>query len=58
MKKNRLDSDITPGERSQVMEKTGNIIASIKRATKKHYAAEEKIKIVLEGLSAEFHKLL
>lgn len=35
------------------MEKTGNVIASIKRATKRHYAAEEKIKIVLEGLRGE-----
>jgi transposase len=35
------------------MEKTGTVIASIKRATKRHYAAEEKIKIVLEGLRGE-----
>lgn len=35
------------------MEKTGNVIASIKRATKRHYTAEEKIKIVLEGLRGE-----
>jgi transposase len=35
------------------MEKTGTIIASIKRATKRLYAAEEKIKIVMEGLRGE-----
>lgn len=35
------------------MEKTGNVIASIKRATKRIYTAEEKIKVVLEGLRGE-----
>lgn len=35
------------------MEKTGTIIASIKRATKRHYSAEEKLKIVMEGIRGE-----
>lgn len=35
------------------MENTGNVVASIKRATKRRYTAEEKIKIVLEGLRGE-----
>lgn len=35
------------------MENTGNVIASIKRATKRRYLAEEKIKIVIEGLRGE-----
>ena len=30
-----------------------NVVASIKRATKRHYKADEKIKIVLEGLRGE-----
>jgi transposase len=35
------------------MGNTGNVIASIKRATKRRYLAEEKIKIVIEGLRGE-----
>jgi transposase len=35
------------------MEKVGSVVAAIKRATKRHYAAEEKIRIVLEGLRGE-----
>ena len=35
------------------MEKAASVVASIKRATKRHYAAEEKIKIVIEGLRGE-----
>lgn len=30
-----------------------DVVAGIKRATKRHYSAEEKIKIVLEGLRGE-----
>ncbi len=32
---------------------TSNVVAQIKRATKKHFSAEEKIRIVLEGLRGE-----
>jgi len=32
---------------------TGNVVAQIKRATKKHFSAGEKIRIVLEGLRDE-----
>ena len=35
------------------MENTGNVVASIKRATKRRYTSEEKIKIVIEGLRGE-----
>ena len=35
------------------MEKVGSVVTAIKRATKRHYAAEEKIRIVLEGLRGE-----
>ena len=35
------------------MENTSNVVASIKRATKRRYPAEEKIKIVIEGLRGE-----
>jgi transposase len=31
------------------MENTGNVVAAMKRATKRRYTAEEKTKIVLEG---------
>jgi len=35
------------------MEQPNNVVAGIKRATKRHYSAEEKIKIVVEGLRGE-----
>lgn len=35
------------------MENTSNVVASIKRATKRRYTSEEKIKIVIEGLRGE-----
>lgn len=35
------------------MKNTRNVVASIRRATKRKYSAEEKIKIVLEGLRGE-----
>ena len=35
------------------MEQPNNVVAGIKRATKRHYSAEEKIKIVIEGLRGE-----
>ncbi|MBI4833570.1 MAG: transposase [Planctomycetes bacterium] len=35
------------------MENTGNVVASIKRATKRRYSAEEKIRVVIEGLRGE-----
>jgi transposase len=35
------------------MENTSNVVASIKRATKRRYIAEEKIKVVIEGLRGE-----
>jgi len=35
------------------MENTSNVVASIKRATKRRYTAEEKIKVVIEGLRGE-----
>ena len=36
------------------IEKTGEkIVKDIKRATRKHYSSEEKIRIVLDGLRGE-----
>jgi transposase len=35
------------------MEQANNVVAAIKRATKRRYTAEEKIKIVIEGLRGE-----
>lgn len=35
------------------MRKPNSVVASIKRATKRRYTAEEKIKVVLEGLRGE-----
>ena len=35
------------------MEQANHVVAAIKRATKRHYTAEEKIKIVIEGLRGE-----
>src|SRR5215475_13238476 len=35
------------------LQTTGNVLSAIRRATRKHHAAEDKIRIVLDGLRGE-----
>ena len=41
-------------QKSETRARPGQIVKDIRRATRKHHSAEEKIRIVLEGLRGEY----
>lgn len=42
-----------PRKEAEIMSKTKDVVSQIKRATRRKFSADEKIRIVLEGLRGE-----